>query len=78
MIIDESLYGLKNSIASFSERLAKRLRDIGFEIYKRDFDFWYRDKSDHYEYIAIYIDNIFVFSKDSINIITEIQKKIYF
>ena len=40
------------------------------------FDFWYRDKSDHYDYVAIYIDNVF-FCKDSMNIITEIQEKKY-
>ena len=33
------------------------------------------DKGDHYEYIAVYVDDLLVFSKDSMKIIETIQNE---
>ena len=73
MIIDKGLYGLKTSAARFHESLSAKLRSMGFRPCKADFDFWYRPKDDHYEYLATYVDDILAFSKDPMAIINDIQ-----
>ena len=74
MIIDHGLYGLKTSGARFHERLAAKLRQMGFRPSKTDFDLWIRPRRDHYEYLATYVDDILVFSKNPIPILDEIQE----
>ena len=74
MIIDGGLYGLKTSSARFHENLSHRLRVMGFTPCKGDFDLWYKDKGDHYEYLATYVDDVLVFSKDPMSIIEELKK----
>lgn len=34
-----------------------------------------RDKGDHYEYIAVYVDDLLVFSKDAMSIIETIRNE---
>ena len=46
---------------------------MGFKPSKANFDLWYRDKGDHYEYVATYVDDILAFSRDPMKIINEIQ-----
>ena len=40
---------------------------------KADSDLWYKDKGDHYEYIARYVDDILVWSKDPMKIMDELK-----
>ena len=47
---------------------------MGFKPSKADFDLWMRPKGDHYEYVATYVDDIMVFSRDCMAIIHRIQK----
>jgi hypothetical protein len=58
LIIDKSLYGLKNSAARFHEHLSESLLRLGFKKTKHDPDLWMMDKSSHYEYLATYVDDI--------------------
>ena len=37
---------------------------MGFFLSKGETDIWMRDKGDHYEYIAVYVDNLLIASKD--------------
>ena len=60
IIIDKHLYRLKNSIARFYEYLIKHLHKMGFQSCKNNFDFWHHNKNDYYEYVAIYVNNIFL------------------
>ena len=46
---------------------------MGFKPSKADFDLWMRPNGDHYEYVATYVDDIMVFSKDCMTIIRQIQ-----
>jgi hypothetical protein len=64
LIIDESLYRLKTSAARFHEHLSESLLRLGFKKTKHDPDLWMVDKSSHYEYLAIYVDDILIWSKD--------------
>ena len=41
---------------------------------KVDYDLWMRKKDDHYEYIATWVDDLLVFSKNPIEIINIIKQ----
>ena len=74
LLIIKALYGLKSSAARFHEHLSVALRKLGFKASKADPDFWIRDKGDHYDYIARYVDDIIEFSKDPMEVMTELRK----
>ena len=40
------------------ERFADVLRDMGFFLCRAEPDIWMRDCGDHYEYIAVYCDDL--------------------
>ena len=50
-------------------RLFDKLRLLGFTPSKADPDLWIRDAEDHYEYIAVYSDDLLVFSKQAVSIL---------
>ena len=64
LIIVKALYGLKSSGLRWHERFADVLRDMGFFPSKAEPDIWMRDKGDCYEYIAVYVDDLLIVSKD--------------
>ena len=63
LIISKALYGLKSSGLCWHERLADVLRHMGFVPSKAEADIWMRDMGDHYEYIAVYVDDLLIVSK---------------
>ena len=75
LIIDKSLYGLKTAAARFHEHLSNRLRGLGFEPSKADPNLWLKNKGDHYEYIATYVDDLMIASKDPQYIIDYLEDK---
>ena len=74
LVIVKSLYGLRSSSARFHEHLSGFLRKLGFKPSKADADFWIKDCGTHYEYIARYVDDVLVWSKDPMKIINEMKK----
>jgi hypothetical protein len=74
LIIDKSLYGLKTSAARFHEHLSESLLRLGFKKTKHDPDLWMVDKSSHYDYLATYVDDILIWSKDPIAVIKSLEK----
>ena len=74
-MIDKGLYGLQSSSARFHNKLVSSLRALGFKPCKADYDLWMRDKGDHYKYIAVYVDDLLVFSKDAMSIIETIRNE---
>ncbi|HEY9297802.1 MAG TPA: reverse transcriptase domain-containing protein, partial [Phormidium sp.] len=74
LLIYKALYGLKSSSARFHEHLSVTLRKLGFTPSKADPDLWIKDKGDHYEYIARYVDDVIVFSKDPMAVMNELKK----
>ena len=68
------LYGLIGSCAQFHCHLCAELEKIGFKSSKADPDLWMRDAGDHYEYVAKYIDDILIMSKDPKAILDLLQK----
>ena len=73
LLIDKALYGLPFLGFQFHQHLAMNLKKMGFVSTKADSDLWMRDKGDHYEYIACYVDDIMIFSRDTQAIIKEVE-----
>ena len=63
-VIVKALYGLRTSGAGFHEVLAKTLSKEGFVPSKADPDLWLRKGKNCYEYICVYIDDLFVVMHD--------------
>ena len=74
LIINKSLYGLKTSAAIFHEHLVELLLRLGFKKTKHDLDLWMVDNSSHYEYLATYVDDILIWSKDPMAVIKSLEK----
>jgi len=74
LIVFKALYGLKSSSARFHEHLSVSLRKLGFRPSKADPDLWIKQVDDHYEYIARYVDDVIIFSKDPMSDINELKK----
>jgi hypothetical protein len=62
-IIVKALYGLRTSGASWHQRFADTLRDLGYKPCQADDDVWMKDCGTHYEYICVYVDDIMHMSK---------------
>ena len=58
LIIRKALYGLKSSGKCWHDRLHDVLIAMGFTPSKAESDIWMRDAGDHYEYIAVYVDDL--------------------
>ena len=50
-------------MSRWHEALSDKIRLLGFKSCKADPDMWIRDAGDHYKYIAVYSDDLLVFSK---------------
>ena len=74
LLFVKSLYGLKTSGARFHEHLSDTLKKLAFKPSKADADLWIKDCGTHYEYIARYVDDILVFSKNPQKILTDMSK----
>ena len=55
------------------QKFSDNLRDMGFWPCYADFDLWMRYRGDYYEYIAVMVDDLPIFSKYSHGIIEPIQ-----
>ena len=78
LLIHKALYGLRSSGARWWERFSEVLVDMGFFPSKAENDIWMRDRGDHYEYIARYVDDLAIASKDPESITYELQRKYKF
>ena len=64
LIIVKALYGLRSSGKRYAEKASEVLRAMGFTISRADPDVWMRRIDDHYEYIAVYVDDLAIASKN--------------
>ena len=74
-IIKKALYGLKSSGLRWHEGFADILRNMKFFPCKAEPDIWIRDMNDHYEYIAVYTDDLTIASWNPQAIIDLLQAK---
>ena len=63
----KALYGLKASGAMWHRKLADSCT--------ADHDSWIKYAKDHYEYIAVIVDDLLIFSKDGMKIIDQMKEK---
>ena len=64
LIINKALYGLRTLGQRFNELLSRCLLLLGFEHSKCEANIWIRDTSNHYEYVASYVDDLAVIMKE--------------
>jgi Reverse transcriptase (RNA-dependent DNA polymerase) len=64
LVISKALYGLRSSGASWHDKFADCIREIGFFPCKAEPDIWMRKKGNLYEYIAVYVDDLAIAMKD--------------
>jgi Reverse transcriptase (RNA-dependent DNA polymerase) len=74
LVINKSLYGLKTSAARFHKHLAESLLRLGFMKAKHGPDLWMIHKISHYDILATYVDDIIIWSKDSMGVIKSPEK----
>ena len=74
-VIRKALYGLKTSSVRWHERFSGVLRDMGFLPSFAEPDIWMRDMGDHYEYIATYVDDLTIASRNPQAIIDVLENK---
>jgi hypothetical protein len=68
------LYGLKTSAARFHEHSIESLLRLEFKKTKHDPGLWMVDMSSRYEYLARYVDDILIWSKDPMAVIKSLEK----
>ena len=78
LVITKASYGLKSSGLRWHERFADVLREMGFFPSKAEPDIWMRDKGDHYEHIAVYVDDLLIASRNAQSIIDSLTNEYKF
>jgi Reverse transcriptase (RNA-dependent DNA polymerase) len=83
MIIDRALYGLKTSGAAFRALVAEQLWDMGYRSCRGDPDVWFRpavtkDGYDVYEYVLMYVDDLFCVSPNPEHTMNELRQHFTF
>ena len=73
MIIVKALYGLKTSGARYREHFADYLLARDWFQSKAHPDIWMKDKTDHWEYLCVYVDDILVMSKNPKEFMDELE-----
>ena len=68
-VIYKAQYGLKSSGKRWHDKLYDVLKSMGFFPSKAEEDIWMRDAGTHYEYIAVYVDDLMIASHDPQKII---------
>jgi hypothetical protein len=77
-IIVKALYGLRTSGASWHQRFADTLRDLGYTPCKADDNVWYKDCKTHYDYICVYVDDIMHMSKKPETLFNALKEKYHY
>jgi len=75
LVIFKALYGLRSSGLRYHEKFSDTMRDMGYNMSKADPDVWMKDMGDHYEYIAVYVDDLAIVSKDPQSICDTLTQK---
>ena len=73
VIIEKALYELKASAAIWCDDISNTFAILEFVPSNADSEVWMREKDDHYEYVAVYVDDPIIVSKESMNIISELE-----
>ena len=69
LVIFKALYGLRTSGKMWHELFSDVMRSMGFTPSRAEPDIWMRARGDHYEYIAVYVDDRAIASRDPEDIV---------
>ena len=72
LVIIKAIYGLRTSGKRWAERFSACLREMGFFPCKAEPCIWLRRDNDVYEYIAVYVDDLAIASRNPQGIINEL------
>ena len=64
---------MKTSAARWGEHFADTLRTLKWTESKGESDVWMRQRDKHFEYLAVYCDDLIVASKDPTSVMEEIK-----
>ena len=73
LIARRGIYGLRSSAARFHEHLAETVRKLGFRPSKADANLYIHECGDDYEYLATYVDDFLIFSKNPMKVIEDLK-----
>jgi Reverse transcriptase (RNA-dependent DNA polymerase) len=68
LVIHKALHGLRSSGLCWHPCFADVLRSLGFKQCKSEGDIWMCLNGDTYEYIAVYVDDLMIVAKDTLEI----------
>jgi hypothetical protein len=74
-VIDCALYGLRSSGLCWHQRFSDVLRLMGFTPSIAEADTWMQENNGLYEYIAAYVDGLFIAAADPNSIVQTLQEK---
>lgn len=77
LIIEKGLYGLRGSSYAWHAVLADFLRSLGWRPSYADADLWILDCGTHYEYIATWVDDLLIWSKEPMKLIKQLEAKFH-
>ena len=77
-MINEALCRLLTSGLLWHEMLSDCLRDMGYEPCKMESDVWLRYCGEHYECIAVYVDDLLIASKNPHGVLDDLTKYHHF
>ena len=72
LVIKKALYGLKLLGKMWGKRCSNIFLSMDFVPSRTEDDIWMRDKGEHYEYIARYVDDLAIASKSLQDIVDEL------
>jgi Reverse transcriptase (RNA-dependent DNA polymerase) len=75
LVIIKALYGLRSSGARWHDRLFDALSAMGFKPTRAHPDIWMRKRDGHYEYVAVYVDDLLIASRNPKIIIEWLEKR---
>ena len=75
LIVQRALYGLRLSGKMWGERSSDVFRAMGFVQSRTQDDIWMRNMGDHYEYIARYVDDLAIASRNPKAITDALQQE---
>jgi hypothetical protein len=67
LVIHKALYGIFTCGLCWHECLSDCLQGMGFASSKAEPNIWMRHTQDHYEYIAVYVDDLAIASRGTLN-----------
>ena len=75
LVIVQALYGLRSSSARYHEAFADTMLSLGYRPSRADPNLWWIDCKTHHEFVATYVDDLLVFAKQPMDLITTLKQK---